>query len=146
MAMTPTRQLRFTSTVARSRAFTLIEVMIASGILFVCLFAILGVLGNTLRSARSLQRSPVDAGMLAAQLSLTNKVAEGRDSGDFDNYGDSFRDFSWESDVFIAETNGLFAADLLVFRRGQREPESRMTILLFKPESAVTPGGGAPRR
>lgn len=128
------------------RAFTLIEVMIASGILFVCLFAILGLLANLLRNARALQKVPVDAGMLAAELSLTNKLGEGSGSGDFRHLGDAYRDFQWTSDIFLAETNGLFAADLVVFRKGHGEPiESKMTILLYRPESAVTPGGGSRR-
>jgi hypothetical protein len=127
-------------------AFTLIEVMIASGILFVCLFAILGLLANLLRNARALQKVPVDAGLLAAELSLTNKLSEGTDSGDFRHLGDAYRDYQWTSDIFLAETNGLFAADLTVTRRGRgANSDSKMTILLFRPESAITPGGG-PRR
>ena len=89
--------------------------MIASGILFVCLFAILGLLANTLRNARGLQRSPVDAGMLAVELSLTNKLSEGADSGDF---GEVYRDYHWKRDIFQAETNGLFAVDFVVYRKG----------------------------
>jgi Tfp pilus assembly protein PilV len=132
-----------TSKNAKGSAFTLIEVMIASGILFVCLFAILGLLANTLRNARALQRKPVDAGMLAAELSLTNKLYEGSDSGDF---GDDYPGYHWRSEIFSAETNGLFAVDFTVYRRGQHTPESHMTILLFRPESNVGPGGAAPRR
>ena len=67
----------------RTSAFTLLEVMIASGILFMCLFVILQLLSTSLKNARILQRSTVDAGMLAAQLSLTNKLSEGTESGDF---------------------------------------------------------------
>jgi hypothetical protein len=138
-----------TSDTAKSRlikgttAFTLIEVMIASGILFVCLFAILGLLANTLRNARGLQRSPVDAGMLAAELSLTNKLSEGSDSGDF---GDAYRDYHWKREIFEAETNGLFVVDFVVYRRGhERTPESHMAILFFRPESTLKAGGGARR-
>ena len=124
-------------------AFTLIEVMIASGILFVCLFAILGLLANTLRNARALQRAPVDAGMLAAELSLTNKLSEGSDSGDF---GDLYRDYRWKREIFVAETNGFFAVDFVVFRRGQeRTPESQMTVLFYRPDSTLTPGTGMRR-
>ena len=47
--------------------FTLLEVMIASGILFLCLFAILQLLSVSLRNARVLQRTQVDAGKLASQ-------------------------------------------------------------------------------
>lgn len=131
------------SALKRATAFTLIEVMIASGILFVCLFAILGLLANTLRNARGLQRSPVDAGMLAAELSLTNKLSEGADSGDF---GDAYRDYRWRRDIFQAETNGLFAVDFVVFRQGhEHTPESHMTVLFFRPDSTLTPGGGVRR-
>jgi type II secretory pathway component PulJ len=121
-----------------SFAFTLLEVMIASGILFICLFAILGLLANTLRNARSLQRIPVDAGMLAAELSLTNKLSEGVDSGDFE---EPYRDFHWRQEIFQAETNGLFAVDFVVYKRGnEHSPESHMTVLFFRPESPLTPG------
>ena len=118
--------------------FTLLEVMIASGILFICLFAILGLLANTLRNARALQRVPVDAGMLAAELSLTNKLYEGKDSGNFE---EPYRDFHWSQEIFQAETNGLFAVDFVVNRKGnERSPESHMTVLFFRPESPTTPG------
>lgn len=131
---------------ARCRAdegFTLLEVMVASGILFVCLFAVLGLLANTLRNARALQRVRLDASMVAAQLSLTNKLAEGVDSGDFRDFGNAYRDLQWQTETFLAETNGLFAVDCRVFRRrGGGQPESQMTILLFRPESTVTPMGG----
>ncbi|MBC8096217.1 MAG: hypothetical protein H7Y43_10420 [Akkermansiaceae bacterium] len=110
--------------------------VIAAGILFICLFAILGLLSTALRNARSLQRAPVDAGILAAELSLTNKLVEGSDSGDFKEFGEAYRDFSWDREIIEAETNGLYAVDFVVTRRGNRSPESHMTILLFRPESA----------
>jgi hypothetical protein len=46
--------------------FTLLEVMIACGIFFMATFAILGLVSNTLRNARGIQRVEVDAGMAAA--------------------------------------------------------------------------------
>src|ERR1700743_1337613 len=58
-------------------AFTLLEVMIAVGILFMCLFAVLALLGNSLRSARLLQRhraldtATVD-GLVYVQAANTN--------------------------------------------------------------------------
>lgn len=127
---------------ATTGAFTLIEVLIAAGILFICLFAILGLLANTLRNARVLQRKPVDAGMLAAQLCLTNKLYESSDSG---NFGDDFPGYHWRSETFPAETNGLFAIHFTVYHGSERTPESEMTILLFRPDSPTTPGGGMRR-
>jgi hypothetical protein len=114
------------------RAFSLLEVMIASGILFLCLFAILQLLSTSLRGARILQRSTVDAGMLAAELSLTNKLTEGTESGDF---GKLYPDFHWTREIAEASTNGLFEVDFIVYRRGVQAPESHLSFLLFKPES-----------
>jgi hypothetical protein len=115
-----------------ARAFTLLEVMIASGILFLCLFAILQLLSTSLRGARILQRTTVDAGMLAAELSLTNKLSEGTESGDF---GRLYPDYHWTRDIREASTNGLFEVDFTVYRRGVQTPESHLNFLLFKPES-----------
>src|SRR5207342_1412722 len=44
-----------------TRAFSLIEVMIACGIFFMATFAILALVSTTLRNARALQRGDVDA-------------------------------------------------------------------------------------
>jgi Tfp pilus assembly protein PilV len=121
------------------RGFTLLEVMVAAGILFICLFAILGLLANTLRNARALQNRSVDAGMLAAELSLTNKLYEGEDSGDF---GELYPDYRWSREVKLASTNGLFQVDFTVTHRSRNErpTESHMSVLMFRPESPVTPG------
>ena len=74
--------------------------MIASGILFLCLFAILGLLANVLRNARALQRVSVnDAGSVAAYFSArTNLHEEGIECGEFDELGefsDRYRDLEW---------------------------------------------------
>src|SRR5438309_10560341 len=78
------------------RAFTLLEVMIACGIFFIAVFAILALVSNTLRNARSLRHVEADAGMVAAQLSKTNRLTEGTDSGDF---GEAYQDYSWETEA-----------------------------------------------
>jgi len=113
-------------------AFTLIEVMIALGIFFMAMFAILGLVSSSLRSARALQRKTVDAGMVAAELSLTNKLTEGLESGDF---GDMYPDFDWTRDIYEVGTNGLFQADMIVQRRGGGPVESKLSVLLYRPES-----------
>src|SRR5262245_56476351 len=74
-----------------ARAFSLLEVMIACGIFFMCVFAILALVSNTLRGARSLRRIDVDAGMVSAQLFKTNRIIEGVESGDF---GNAYPDYS----------------------------------------------------
>jgi hypothetical protein len=123
-------------------AFTLMEVMIAGGILFMCLFAILALVANTLGNARALQRLPVDAGVLSADAFLSQKLGEGADSGDFE---DLYPDYRWvsQTNFFLSETNGLFQVDLAILRRsGDRSVVSRLSILMYRPDSSrgTTPG------
>src|SRR6266516_1941948 len=89
-------------------AFTLLEVMIACGIFFIAVFAILALVSNTLRNARVLRHIEVDAGMAAAELFKTNLVFEGSETGDF---GDTYPEYSWERSYTPAESNGLWQVD-----------------------------------
>lgn len=116
----------------RTRAFTLIEVMIALMIFFVAVFTILGLISNSLRNARVLQRRTVDAGMVAGQISLTNRLTEQLETGDF---GEAYPDFEWTRDIYEVGTNGLFQVDMVVQRGSGGTVESKMSILLFRPES-----------
>jgi len=120
------------------RAFTLVEVMIAMGIFFIAIFAILGVMSNCLRNARALQRKTVDAGMVAAEMSLTNAIEEGLESGDF---GDMYPGFTWTRDAYEAGTNGLYQVDIIV-QRPIGDVESKMSVYFFRPQSQA---GGALR-
>jgi hypothetical protein len=113
-------------------AFSLLEVMIASFIFFMAIFAILAMVSNVLRNARSLRRVELDAGMVAAQLSITNKLTEGTQSGDF---GNLYPDYSWEADQYEVGTNGLWQVDIVVHRRGLQKPADVMSVWLFRPES-----------
>ncbi len=126
------------------QAFTLLEVMIAMGLFFMAVFSILALISNGLRNARALQQTTVDAGMLAAELSLTNKLTEGVESGDF---GDLYRDYKWAQEIVEVETNGLFEVRFVVMHNaGGRMVETPMTILLFRPESSASGGVGGLRR
>jgi len=106
--------------------------MIASGIFFMSIFAILALMSSLLRNARSLRRIELDAGMVAAQVCNTNKLYEGTDSGDF---GKLYPDYSWETDTYEAETNGLWQVDIVVRRHGIPQPVDRMSLYLYRPES-----------
>src|SRR6266496_2184403 len=128
------------SRVTRCRsAFSLVEVMIALAIFFMAVFAILGLMSSLLRNARLLQsKKGVDAGLVAARLSLTNKLTLGVDSGDF---GDMYPDYSWMTDTYPAPntTNGLFQVDIVVQRNSGSKPvESQMSILRFSPETPTS--------
>jgi hypothetical protein len=119
-------------------AFSLMEVMIASGIFFMCVFSILAMVSSVLRNARSLRRTELDAGMVAARLvGVTNRFYEGSESGDF---GNLYPDYSYEADTIEAATNGLYEIDIVVRRRGVSQPVDSMSIYVFSPDSAITPG------
>ena len=83
-------------------------------------------------NARSLRRVELDAGMVAALVSNTNKLYEGSQSGDF---GNMYQDYSWDSDRYEAGTNGLWQVDIVVLRRGLQKPTDVMSIWLYRPES-----------
>jgi len=121
-----------------AQAFTLMEVVIASAIFFLAIFAILALVSNTLRNARSLRHIEVDAGMVAAQLFKTNKFSEQIESGDF---GRAYPDYSWSVESMEAQTNGLWQFNVVVMRRGQREPVDQMSLFIFSPESSTGPFG-----
>lgn len=118
----------------RQRGFSLLEVMIALTIFFVVSFSILAVVSASLRNAKALRLSGrPNAGMLAGELSLTNKVEEGIESGDF---GDLYPDFRWEREIYEAGTNGLFQVDFVIYQRGNSgKPDSAMSILVYRPGS-----------
>ena len=117
-------------------AFSLLEVLIASAIFFMAVFTILALVSNSLRGARLLQAVEVDASMLAAELSATNKLSESVDNGDF---GSEYRDFVWRRAITEVGTNGLFQVDFVVEHRPSHR-QSIMSVLFYKPESA--PAGG----
>ncbi len=124
-------------------ALSLIEVMVAMLIFFMVVFAILGMVSNTLRNARALQQTHVDAGALAAFLTLSNRLDEGSYSGDF---GDLFPDHEYEYEV-IPITNGLMRVDMTVRgNTGKRTDESTMSILLFLGSQPNTVPGFGVRR
>jgi hypothetical protein len=128
---------------ASSRAFSLIEVMIAMGIFFMAIFSILALVSQTLRNARALQQPQVDAGMVAAIYVSTNRFTEGRMSGDF---GDDLRDYSWDTDTREFATNGLLIVDVFLLQRGLQKPADAFQILVFDPTYRPGPFGGGFRR
>ena len=113
-------------------AFTLFEVMIATAIFFMAMFSILALVSQSLRSARMLHRNVPTPGMVAAELSLTNKLEEGVAEGDF---GDLYPDYTWTSDTFLYGSNGLYLIEFVVYRDGK--VDSTMSTLMFRPESTT---------
>ncbi len=112
-------------------AFTLLEVMIATAIFFMAIFAILELTTRSLRAARGLEDSLVDAGSLAAAYAKTNFVEEGAMSGDF---GEEHPGFQWTQYTEMITTNGLYLVDFQIFRPDGTE-DTTLSILLFRPEA-----------
>jgi hypothetical protein len=132
----------------RTSAFTILEVIIACAIFFMVSFAVIEMVIQGLSAARSLQQREPDAGMLAATLSLTNRLEEGTESGDFETIAPGlYPGYRWERYVEEVGSNSLFKVDFIVYynRQGKRKglSESHMSILLFKPGS---PPGSASGR
>jgi len=130
--------MKFKATTRRRRqAFSLLEVMIAIGILFMGTFAILSLVSSSLANARRLQRPLVDASAIVSQLSLTNKLVEGVYSGNLgDMLGKAYSDYKWTGEIREVQSNKLFQADFVIQNaRGGSEVISRTTTLLFRPES-----------
>jgi Tfp pilus assembly protein PilV len=123
-----------TSSAARDAAFTLLEVMIAAGIFFICLFAILAVVSNCLRNARALQRQTVDIGSVAGQiyyqLSSTNKVSAGPVDLDL---RDTFPEYTCAAEVFEVASNGLCQVDISMRRHGSQE-DAKLSMFMYLPQ------------
>ncbi len=125
---------------ARSAAcFTLLEVLIATAIFFMMAFAVLELVTRGLAAAKSLQQREPDAGILAAAMSLTNKIEEGSEAGDFEDLAPGlYPGYSWTRDAYEVGSNGLFQVDFTVIRRagkGRRPSETTLSVLMYRPGS-----------
>ena len=125
---------------ADGRAFSLLEVMIAIGIFFSCIFVILSLVSSSLQNARRLQRPMVDAAMLASELSLTNQIVETSQSGDF---GKLYPGYTWTADINEVLTNRLFQVDYVVQSSDTREVVQKMSVLFYRPQSPAGSLDGA---
>jgi len=116
---------------ASVRAFTLIEVMIATTIFFISMFAILGVLSSGVHAAAILRTSGPTAGMVAGYFTVSNTIDEGSMTGDFSDIA-GYEGYRWVSNAREVATNGLFQMDFVVVDpRGVQS--SMLSVLLYKP-------------
>jgi prepilin-type N-terminal cleavage/methylation domain-containing protein len=115
--------------------FTLIEVMIAMAVFFIVVFAVLGMVVQSLGAARALQRPQPDFSILASALTLSNVLEEGVESGDFEDLGPEFRDWQWERQILEVGSNGLFQVDFFITRKGggSKQVSESMSVLMYKP-------------
>ena len=132
------------------RAFSLIEVMVALAIFFMAVFAILGLISQLLRNARAFQnKKSADAGMVHAYWSsITNRVKEGLESGEFSDlaeFQDQYRDYSWEKDAQPYATNGLWQVDYRVINKRTGRVESSVSTFFYDPNTQSGSLGGFPQ-
>jgi hypothetical protein len=127
------------------RGFTLLAVMFAVVAFCTATFAILALVSQSIETARRLQRPMVDAGLVASQLSLTNKCMEGSESGDLGKLlGDAYKGYIWQYAISEVQTNKLFQADIIIQRGNVNGPVvSKMSILFYRPDSPAGSLDGA---
>ncbi len=117
----------------RADGFTLLEVAIASAVLAIALFTLIGVCANGLKIARTLDRVHVDATSLAAEFSLSNRLDDLDQSGDFGNIHPGYQ---WMCHCEEVGTNGFFRADFTVLAVGDpKGTERHLSIFLYRPDS-----------
>jgi Tfp pilus assembly protein PilV len=129
---------------ALRRAFTLIEVMFAVIAFFIATFAILGLVSQSLDNVRRLQKPMVDANAVAAELSQTNQLVEGTKAGELSDFlGDAYKNYSYTYDITEVQSNKLFRVDFIVQRDDNQAVVSKMSVLLFRPNSPAGSLDGA---
>jgi type II secretory pathway pseudopilin PulG len=121
-----------------SQAFTLVEIMVATGIFFMAMFALLGVMSAGVHAAAILRNSGPTAGMIAAQMTVSNTLEEGSLTGVFSDIP-IYQDYHWVSNCQMVTTNGLFKMDFVVFN-ASGVPVSTLSTLLYRPDSKPTMG------
>ncbi|MGV3772303.1 MAG: type II secretion system protein [Verrucomicrobiales bacterium] len=137
------RQLR-----KRQMAFTLLEVMIAVSLFFMCVFAILGVVSRSLNQARNLTPFQVDANSALAELALTNRLEEGTLPIEIiQHFEEIHPGYTVEGTITEVATNGLFQVDLMVggLTGSRKIVQSTTSAILWRPYSrprGVGPGRG----
>ncbi len=133
-----------------TRAFSLLEVMIAIAIFFSCVFAILALVSRSLAGARSLEPVSMDARSAIAMLSLTNRLEEGPIPAEIiaafeaENPG-----YTVGGEIIEERTNGLFRVNFVVGGASKGSTKGPVTmeasILLFRPQSQPSRGLGLRR-
>jgi hypothetical protein len=113
-------------------------------------FAILGLLSQLLKNARAFQhKKGADAGMVHAYWSsITNRVTEGLESGEFSDlaeFQDQYRDYSWEKDTMFYATNGLWQVDYRVINKRSGRVESSVSTFFYDPNTQSSSLGGLPQ-
>lgn len=138
-----TAQAARTSRHRADQAFTLIEVMVALALFFMCTFAILGLTSQLLKNARIFQtkKSPTLDMVHAWYTSKTNRVTLGEKAYEFSDIsseiGELYRDYNFtitaEDDLEM--TNGLYVVTYRLFNRRTHKLEEESPTYYWDPNS-----------
>lgn len=130
-------QLRVGGPMLPTSAFSLIEVVIAMGLFFIAIFAILDSTSQSVSAARLLQTSHVDATSLAAAMSLTNRLEEGSLPSDIvAEFEKQYPGYACNGSIMEIGSNGLFQVDFEIYGlKGRKVVSSTMSIWLYRPNS-----------
>lgn len=130
-------------------AFSLLEVMIALAIFFMCVFAILGLVSRSIAQARHLRPMQIDATSALANLSITNRLEEGPLPEEvIKNFEALYPGYTIGGDIYEVRTNGLFRIDFYVggLTSTKSGAASSSSVLLFRPMSQQRAGFRPSRR
>lgn len=120
----------------RSTGFTLLEVIVACSLFFMCAFAILQIVTTGLVAARKLQRREPHFEFMISPHVLTNILIEGNYSGSFDEFmPDLYPGFSWEYEIVEASSNGFFRVDYVIYDDAAGAKPRTLTTFFHKPAS-----------
>jgi hypothetical protein len=133
------RLLQRSDFACRSTGFTLLEVIVACSLFFMCAFAILQIVTTGQVAARKLQRREPHFEFIISQHVLTNQLYEGNYSGSFGELDESMPDlypgFSWEYEIVEASSNGFFRVDYAIFDAAAGARPRTLTTFFHKPAS-----------
>ena len=116
-------------------AFSILEVMVALAIFFMCVFAILGLVSRSIAQARNLKPIEIDATSALAQLSLTNRLEEGPIPEEIiKEFEAMYPGYTVGGDIYEVRTNGLFRVDFYVggLTSTKAGTASKSSVLLFR--------------
>ncbi len=131
----PYRAWRFVErSTVENAAFTLVEVMIAITIFFICMFAILGVLSSGIHAASILRSSGPTAGMVASYFAVSNKIEEGQFQDDFSDIA-GYQGYRWEAEAILI-TNDLYRMNFVVIDPNGNQSSFLNDVKFYKPGSS----------
>lgn len=126
------------------RGFTLIEVLVAAGLLAVGIFATLGALGSLAKSERNRQTTEYMLRLAERRYEeqlVVNQNPTSPTNGDFQDWNEP--NYVWSTQVGTTGNANLYSITLTVTPSGRSSPAAKVTGLQFIPQTTTTSTTGA---